>query len=74
MGNTHIKTGQEAAMPDLSVRAQMYRFIDSFDADYILKFDNKFARENTNDRGEVLSLQFVKMVKEDLVTYFSFLH
>ena len=52
----------------------MLRFIDNFDKDYNLKFDYKFGRENTNDRGEMLSPEFVRIVKGDLVTYFAFLY
>ena len=57
----------------MDIHSQMLQFFDSFDREFEIKFNQKFARENTNDRGEVLSPDVTQMLKYDLVTYFCFL-
>ena len=52
----------------------MWRFINDFDHGFDMTFEQRFARENCNDRGEVLSWQFSYVIKYEMINYFSFCH
>ena len=52
----------------------MWRFIHDFDFGYDMTFEQRFARENCNDRGEVLNWPFANLVKYEMIYYFSLCH
>lgn len=49
---------------------KMWRTIHDFDFGFDLTFDERLARENCNDRGEILNNTFANMVKYEMVYYF----
>lgn len=57
-----------------SVQYQMWRFICDFDHGYDLTLEARFARENCNDRGEVLNHEFAYRAKFEMINYFYFCH
>lgn len=52
----------------------MWRFIVDFDHGFDMTFEQRFARENCNDRGEVLNWHFSYLIKYEMINYFAFCH
>lgn len=52
----------------------MWRFIHDFDFGYDMTFEQRFARENCNDRGEVVNHYFANLIKYEMIYYFYLCH
>ena len=83
MGSSYSAPSAPAPLPrDLGpyvpstnkVQYEMWRFIHDFDFGYDMTFEQRFARENCNDRGEVLNWHFANLVKYEMVYYFALCH
>ena len=83
MGTTSSTPSAPAPLPrDLGpfvpsankVQYEMWRFIHDFDFGYDMTFEQRFARENCNDRGEVLNWNFANLVKYEMIYYFALCH
>ena len=48
----------------------MWRFIHDFDNGFDLTFEQRFSKENCNDRGEALNYYSANLVKYEMIYYF----